>query len=377
LKKHTDFEVDSHKIPEMPQQGSTAPAPFSCTYSPNLPELLMQLNCSLAISTYQAGKVIFLSPKDVNYLVQLPRNFQKPMGFNLNEKSDQLALACRDEVIVFSNSADLAKHYPKGPGKYDALYMPRLTYHTGPMDIHDLSFGSDDKLYAVNTLFSCIMSLDSQYNWQPYWQPAFIDRLVSEDRCHLNGMAMENGKPRYATAFGTGNTPQSWRETLLDSGVIFDLEANEVLAEGLAMPHSPRLFNNRLYVLLSATGELVEIDRATGEKNVITKIDGFVRGMAMRDDYLFIGLSKLRKNSSTFAKLPFAEKALDSGIEVIHLPTGSKAAKITYQTSVDEIYDVHIIADKLRPNILNTLTDDHKMGLMIPGSTYWAKGEKK
>ncbi len=361
----------------MPQSGSTAPAPFSCTYSPNLPELLTQLNCSLAISTYQAGKLIFLSPKDVNYLVQLPRNFQKPMGFNLNEETGQLALACRDEVIVFNNSDDLAKYYPKGPGKYDALYVPRLTYHTGPMDIHDLSFGADGRLFAVNTLFSCIISLDDEYNWRPYWQPKFIDALVSEDRCHLNGMVMEHGKPKYATAFGTGNVAHSWRETLLDSGVIMDLETDEVLASGLAMPHSPRIFNDELYVLLSATGELARIDRDNGKVDIVCKIDGFVRGMAQRGDYLFIGLSKLRKNSSTFAKLPFAEKASASGIEVIHLPTGSRAARISYQTSVDEIYDVHVIADKLRPNILNTLTDDHKLALMIPGSTYWAKQEKK
>lgn len=361
----------------MSAPGPSAPAPFSCTYSPNLPELLTQLNCSLAISTYQAGKLVFISPKDVNYLVQLPRNFDKPMGFNLNEETGQLALACRDEVIVFSESADLARFYPKAPEKYDALYLPRLTYHTGPMDIHDLSFGANGKLYAVNTLFSCIVSLDDSYNFTPYWKPDFIDRMVSEDRCHLNGMAMENGKPRYATAFGTGNTAQSWRDTLLDSGVIFDLETNEILAEGLAMPHSPRIYNGELYVLLSATGELVKIDRKTGEKQVITRIEGFVRGMAQRGEYVFIGLSKLRKNSSTFAKLPFAEKAADSGIEVVHLPSGSRAARVSYQTSVDEIYDVHVIADKLRPNILNTLTDDHKMSLMIPGSTFWAKDEKK
>lgn len=360
----------------MSQPEPTAPAPFSCTYSPNLPELLTQLNCSLAISTYQAGKLIFLSPKDLNYLVQLPRNFQKPMGFNFNEETGQMALACRDEVIVFNNSDDLAKHYPKGPGKYDALYLPRLTYHTGPMDIHDLSFGTGGQIFAVNTLFSCIVCLDDQYNWTPFWKPKFIDKLVSEDRCHLNGMVMENGKPRYATAFSTGNTPRSWRDTLLESGVIIDLKTDEILSGGLAMPHSPRLFNGELYVLLSATGELAKINRETGEVQIVCKIEGFVRGMAQRGEYAFIGLSKLRQNSSTFAKLPFAEKAIESGIEVVHLPTGSRAAKISYQTSVDEIYDVHVVADKLRPNILNTMTDDHKMALMIPDTTYWAKDGK-
>jgi len=353
---------------------TTAPiAPFSCQYTPQIPELLLKLKCSIAISTYQAGKLIFISPKDDDSLVQLPRTFEKPMGVAQDEKNDKLALACKDEVIVFSNSKDLASHYPKSPGKYDALYMPRITYHTGPLDIHDLSFGSDGSLFAVNTLFSCIIKIDSNYNFSPYWTPPFIDKIVSEDRCHLNGMAMEDGIPKYASAFNQGNSLQSWRENITKSGVIFDLESNEVVAGNLAMPHTPRLFGGELYTLLSATGELIKIDIKTGKYDVVVKLDGFVRGMSLHKDYLFIGLSKLRKKSSTFGKLDFAEQANQSGIMVIHLPTGSIAGKITYLTSVDEIYDVHVIPDKIRPNILNTITPDYKLGLMTPRETFWAK----
>ena len=150
-----------------------------------------------------------------------------------------------------------------------------------------------------------------------------------------------------------------------------DLENNTIISKGLAMPHTPRIFNNELYVLLSATGELVKVNTENGNYEVIVKLDGFVRGMSLHKDYLFIGLSKLRKNSSTFGKLPFAEKANESGIVVVHLPTKSVSGKITYLTSLDEIYDVHILADKVRPNILNTLKDDHKKGLMIPNTTFW------
>ncbi|MDG2058709.1 MAG: hypothetical protein P8J34_00950, partial [Flavobacteriales bacterium] len=67
----------------------------------------------------------------------------------------------------------------------------------------------------------------------------------------------------------------------------------------------------------------------------------------------------------------FAEKANEAGIVVVHLPTKSIAGKITYLTSLDEIYDIHILDGKTRPNILNTLTDDHKKGLMIPNTTFW------
>lgn len=346
--------------------------PFSCTYSAQVPELLLKLNCSLAISTYQAGKLIFISPKDESSIVQLPRTFDKPMGFSFNRNMSKLALASRDQVIVFSSSEELARHYPKAPNTYDTMFVPRVTYHTGSLDIHDLQFGDNETLYAVNTLFSCLVRIDQDYNFFPFWTPPQIDRLVSEDRCHLNGMAFKNGKPKYASAFNKGNSLQSWRDTVTTSGVIWDIETNTVVADNLPMPHSPKVWNNELYVLLSATGELAKVDVKSGKYDVVTKIDGFVRGMALHKDYLFIGHSKLRKNSSTFAKLPFAEKANQCGIVIIHLPTASIAGKLTYTSSVDEIYDIHVLPDKLRPNILNTTTEDYKGALMIPGATYWA-----
>ena len=348
-------------------------SPFSCKYTPQIPELLQNLNCSIAISTYQAGKVVFISAKDENSLIQLPRNFEKAMGIAEDTQQDKIAIACKDEVIVFRNSNELAYHYPKSPNKYDALYLPRNTFHTGAIDIHDLNFGNNGELYAVNTLFSSIVKINDDYNFTPFWTPPFIDKIASEDRCHLNGMAMQNGKPKYATAFNNGNSPQSWRDKVTESGIIIDVENNTIISEGLAMPHTPRIFNGELYVLLSATGELVKINKETGSYEVIIKVDGFVRGMSFHKDYLFIGLSKLRKNSSTFGKLPFAEKANEAGIVVVHLPTKSISGKITYLTSLDEIYDIHVLADKTRPNILNTLTDDHKNGLMIPNTTFWRK----
>ena len=352
-------------------------APFSCKYTPQIPQLLQQLNCSIAVSTYQAGKVVFISAKDENSIIQLPRNFEKAMGIAEDTTTDKIAIACKEEVIVFRNSKDLAHHYPKAPNKYDALYLPRNTFHTGAIDIHDLNFGNNGELYAVNTLFSTIVKIDDNYNFTPYWTPPFIDKIASEDRCHLNGMAMENGKPKYATAFNNGNSPQSWREKVTESGIVIDVENNKIIAKGLAMPHTPRILNGELYLLLSATGELVKVNTEDGSYEVIVKIDGFVRGMSFHKDYLFIGLSKLREGSSSFSKLPFAKKANEAGIVVVHLPTKSIVGKITYLTSLDEIYDIHVLADKTRPNILNTLTDDHKNGIMIPSTTFWRKEKKE
>jgi uncharacterized protein (TIGR03032 family) len=347
--------------------------PFSLKYSPNFAELLTRLNASIGITTYQAGKFVFISAKDENQLIQLPRSFNKPMGFCYNPENHKLALACKEEIIQFSGSAELAQHYPKSPGVYDMMFFPRLTYHTNALDIHDLHFGENGKLFAVNTLFSCIVTFDDEYNFTPYWTPPQIDKLASEDRCHLNGMAMENGLPRYASAFNRGNHFQSWRENITESGVIFDVKTNEVIAENLPMPHSPKLINGELYVLLSATGELAKINRENGGYEVIAKPGGFLRGMSFYNDYLFIAHSKLRKNSSTFAKLAISDEAQQSGIIAIHLPTRSIVGNLVYEMSVDEIYDIFLFPNITRPNILNTTTDTYKGALSIPGGTYWSK----
>ena len=280
--------------------------------------------------------------------------------------------------------------------------MPRAAYFTGGIDIHDIDYGGET-LYAVNTSFSCLIKIDDNYSFTPIWKPPFITKLVSEDRCHLNGMALENEVPKYATAFNRGNSFQSWREEVTTGGILMDVQSNELVAEGLAMPHSPRIFDNQLYILLSATGDLIKtgaqvgfiqyhtsveeiydvqilpgvirpgMDVKTGKYDVVTKLNGFVRGLAKYGDYVFVGLSRLRKNSSTFAKLSIADKANQAGIAIIHLPTGAQVGFIQYHTSVEEIYDVQILPGVIRPGILNTLKPEYKMGLSTPETTYWAR----
>jgi len=352
-------------------------APFQIVYSPHIPELLQQLNTTLVYSTYQAGKLVFLSPVGTEKLVQLPRTFNKPMGFGFHSDGQKMALATADEVIVFANSPSLAQHYPRSPEKYDALFVPRMTLYTGALDVHDLHWGADDKLYGVNTLFSCLCTFDSNYNFTPYWTPPQITEMASEDRCHLNGLALKNGTPKYATAFNRGNTAQSWRENINETGVVWDIDENAIIAEGLGMPHSPNLYDGELYVLTSANGELIKINPSTGSKEVVFQMDAFLRGMTKVGDYLFIAHSKLRQNSSTFAQLDISKKANRSGIVVLHLPSKSIQGEIQYQSSVDEIYEIHALPNVLRPNILNTKKEDHKLSLMTPDATYWAKNQER
>lgn len=351
-----------------------APAPFSCTYTPNFAELLLQLNTSLAISTYQAGKVVLISPKNAEELVQLPRTFHSPMGMALKE--NKLAIATKSEVVVTVNNAELAKNYPKSPNKYDSLFLPTATYNTGQVDTHDLHYGDNERLFAVNTSFSCLTEIDDNFSFTPVWKPKFITDFVSEDRCHLNGLAMANGQPKYLSALGTTNTHQGWRDTITSGGVIFDIESSEVIAQGLAMPHSPRIINGKLYCLLSAAEKLVEINPQDGKMTDVAHIPGFVRGMTTIGDYAFIATSKLRQNSSTFKHLKIAQNADVASIVAVHLPTGAITGKLTYLASVDEIYDIIALKGFMRPNVLNNLTPFHHQGLITPQGSFWALEEE-
>ncbi|MEL6591680.1 MAG: TIGR03032 family protein [Bacteroidota bacterium] len=345
-------------------------APFSCRYTPNVPELLQQLGCTLAISTYQAGKLIFLSAANADKLVQLPRSFDTPMGIAL--QGGKMAVATKHEVLVLADSPELAAHYPRQPQTYDALYMPRASYFTGQIDIHDLDYGTDG-LYAVNTSFSCLIKIDDNYSFTPVWKPPFISQLASEDRCHLNGMVMQDGKPRYASAFGAVDQLQGWRSGVTTDGILMDVQSNEIVMQNLPMPHSPRIWNGQLLALFSATGQLARLDVEANRYEVICDLKAFVRGMAFCGDYAFIGVSRLRQNSSTFAHLKIAELADYAGIIIVHLPTGARVGEIRYLSSVDEIYDVQVLPGVQRPGILNTLKPEYKLGLSTPDATYWAK----
>jgi uncharacterized protein (TIGR03032 family) len=343
--------------------------PFSCTYAPNVPGLLRDLNCTVAISTYQAGKVIFISATDADRLIQLPRNFSKPMGLAID--GNKFAIATKDEVVIFSNAERMAKNFPVQPNTYDALFLPRATYYTGETDIHDLVFAGE-KLWAVSAVFSCLSQIDDAFSIQPKWSPFFVDGIQPNDQCHMNGVCFENNNPAYVTALGKSNTSGGWRDRKLQGGILITVSDNKILSENLAMPHSPRLYDDRLYILLSATGELAEVNRSTGKLTVLKTFPGFVRGMDRVDDYLFVGLSKLRTTSSSFRDLPIAKSSLMAGVIILHLPTMTQVGHIQYETSVEEIYDVKILQKTSRPGIVSTEKGEHKLAITTPSVDFWA-----
>ncbi len=342
-------------------------APFSCTYTREVPDILAFLKCSLAISTYQAGKVILLSAEGEN-LVQLARNFRKPMGLTVS--GPRLAVATQYEVVVLEDAPTLAPGYPARPGHYDALFVPRASYFSGEIDLHDLAWG-EETLWGVNTLFSCLCHIDDRYSFRPVWRPPFLSALAPEDRCHLNGLAFAEGAPRYVTTLGTTDTRKGWQQDRLGGGTLIDVPTGEVVLSGLAMPHSPRLIDGALFFLTSADGALCRAEPESGRYEVIAQVPGFARGLARYGDYLFVGHSRIRKKH-LFGDLPLAQKEHYAGIVLVHLATGRIAGAIRYHASCEEIYDVQVLPGMRRPGILGVANEVHRRALYTPDGGYWA-----
>lgn len=340
--------------------------------SKGLPDLFEQNNICVLISTYQAGKVMITSGSD-GKLTQIAKAFKRPMGIAID--GDQLAVACMNEVRVFKSAPKLAGNFPKRPNFYDTLYMPRGIYFSGTTDVHDLVFGKGN-LWAVNTLFSCICKIDHENSFTPWWQPWFIDELVPEDRCHLNGMDLIDGEPAIVSALGVYNEKEGWRKSLVDGGVIIDVVNNKLLLEGLGMPHSPRIIGKELCFLQSALGVLTIYNLETQSFRNID-LPGFPRGMAEHDGLLYIGLSKIRTSSKLFAQLPVKDRATHAGMVVVDMKSGFIIGEMRYENFIDEIYDVQVLPNYRRPGIINPEDDVHNMAIAAEPDLYYWKVKKK
>lgn len=343
---------------------------YNIIYSDSLPKVLHENNVCIAISTYQAGKLIFIGSKNNKDLFQVPISFKKPMGITFVE--NKIAVATLNTIEIFSNSKALSKTYPNNPDTYDSLFMPRATYYSGETDVHDINFG-DNLLWGVNTKFSCLSTYDINFSFTPRWKPPFITELLPQDRCHLNGMAMQNGKPAFVTALSKTNYKDGWREDITNSGILMEVPSGKIILENLPMPHSPRIINNELYLLFSATGEIAKVDLKTSKVKIIYKFKGFIRGLAHINDILIIGVSKIRKTSKTFSKLPVNEFSENAGFFIYDLNKDEIVAELKYLNTVEEIYDVQAIHDIGYPGMITSDNEIHYNSITTNNISMWKK----
>lgn len=331
----------------------STPTSLQSVHTTTMPELLRQGAMSFLVSTYQAEKLIVVRVDD-NQLNTHFRNFDTPMG--LSVQGGRLALGTKLHVWEFHNQPPVAAAL-EPPGKHDGCFLPRSLVVTGQIGIHDIAWAGDE-LWVVNTRFSCLATIDPRYSFVPRWRPKFITALDGKDRCHLNGLGVRDGKPRYVTALGETDNAAGWRANKARGGCLIDVESNEVIARGLSMPHSPRWHDGRLWILESGVGSLAVVDLATGRLETVTLLPGFTRGLDFFGPFAFIGLSQVRE-SAMFSGIPITERLpveeRSCGVWVVDIRNGQIVAFLRFESGVHEIFAIQVLPGIRFPDVL---TDD-------------------
>jgi uncharacterized protein (TIGR03032 family) len=328
------------------------------TCSPGMTRWMAEQNVSLACSTYQTGKLLLFGRKSRGDLAVYERNFTRIMG--LYGDGQTLWMSSEYQLWRLENMLRPGDSYQG----HDRLYVPKLGTTTGDLDIHDIVVESSGRPVFAATGFNCLGTVNQRYSFTPLWRPSFVTAIAAEDRCHLNGLALQNGRCKYVTAVATTDTAGAWRDFRTDGGVVLEVPSSETVASGLSMPHSPRVHRGELWVLNSGAGYLGKIDRDRGRFEPVAFCPGYLRGLAfVGDHHALVGVSRPRRDG-TFGGLALDDE-LDSrdetamcGLLVIDLRSGETVHWIRLEGMVTELYDVAILPGVIRPMAIGFKADD-------------------
>ena len=327
---------------------------------------LIEHQLSLSFSTYQAGKLFFVGMADQHQLSVFERTFTRCMGIGLDPLTQALWVANLYQIWRFENALKPGQDHQG----YDRVYVPQVGFTTGDVDAHDIAVDQQGPVF-VNTLFSCLARPSERYSFEPYWLPPFISKLAAEDRCHLNGLALKDGLPAYVTCVSQTDANEGWREHRQSGGIVIDVQTNEIVADGLSMPHSPRWYRDRLWVLNSGEGEFGYLDMKSGQFEAIAFCPGYLRGLSFHGDFAVVGLSRPRRNKS-FEGLSLQQKLEDKnvqprcGLQVINLKTGDIVHELRIEGVVEELYDVCVLPGVKRPMAIGFMKEEIRHTLSLP-----------
>jgi uncharacterized protein (TIGR03032 family) len=309
-------------------------------------EWLAATDVSLALTTYQAGRLFFIGRKPDGGLRAHERLIEQCQG--LWTDGQTLWTSGLYMLWRFKNVLQDGAITPMGA---DRKFVPREGRVVGRVDIHDIGLGEVRGMRRpifVNTSYCCLATISETASFRPLWRPNFVSALVPEDRCHLNGLAMDGMRPAYVTAVSRSDVADGWRERRHDGGIVIDVASNEIVADGLSMPHSPRLYGGRLWLLNSGTGEFGVVDPTAGTFTPVCFCPGYARGLAFVGRFAVIGLSRPR-HGHTFSGLALDERltAKDAiarcGMIVVDIDTGNIVEWLRFAHTIEELYDVAVL----------------------------------
>ncbi|MBO9714772.1 TIGR03032 family protein [Sphingomonas sp.] len=316
-----------------------APGATSLTVSRGFNAWLRSRRLSLAFTSYQTGQLFLVGAHPNGTVSFNQQNFTRAMG--VCWRSGRLYLGSLFQLWRLENMLKPGEVANKA---FDVALVPRNAQTTGDVDIHELGVDAQGRVIFVNTSYSCLATLDLTHSFKPLWKPSFISKLAPEDRCHLNGLAMDQGRARYVTCVSRSDVVTGWRERRHEGGMLIDVETDRVVTDQLSMPHSPRVHGAHVYALDSGRGQLIRIDPKTGAKEDVAFCPGFLRGLAIHDGHAVVTVSKPRNGAFKGLLLDGELKARDAepwcGVLIVNLANGDIVEWIRLEGHITELFDV-------------------------------------
>ena len=120
------------------------------------------------------------------------------------------------------------------------------------------------------------------------------------------------------------------------------------------MPHSPRWYGGKLWLLESGTGSIGIVDREEGRYEPIAQLPGFTRGIDFYGRLAFVGLSQVRE-TAVFSGIPLTERLPERtcGVWVLDIVTGQTVAFLRFEEGLQEIFAVQVLPGMRRPDVIN------------------------
>ena len=355
------------EISTVPEQSGAQPAPAIASpeqvhttnidCSRGFADWLLMNNTSLAFTSYQTGQLFLVGVMPDHNISIHQRSFVRAMGLTSN--ADRIYVAGLAAVWRLENilqRTEVANQF------FDRLFVPRNRQITGDIDIHEIGVDHSGRLIFVNTNYSCLATVNVTHSFRPLWKPKFISKIAPEDRCHLNGMAMVDGTPKYVTAVSQSDVVNGWREKRELGGVIIDVQTDRIVTDELSMPHSPRFANGALWVLDSGRGYIARVDELTGKKENVCFCPGFLRGLTIWNGHAIATVSLPR--DGTFKNLELEENIRARGgvpwcgIQIVDLRTGSIVEWLRLKGFIGELFNVGVIPGARCPMALEVGTPE-------------------
>lgn len=334
------------------------------TCSRGFGDWLLSNRCSLAFTSYQTGELFLIGVLPNGAISFHQRHFVRAMG--LHADAQRLYLATIFQVWRLENVLRPGEVANNG---FDKLYVPRNAQVTGDIDVHEIGVEPDGRVVFVNTAYSCLSVFSRTDSFKPIWKPKFISKLANEDRCHLNGLAMEQGAPRYVSCISKSDVVTGWRDRRATGGSIIDITDDRVVTDQLSMPHSPRVYQDQIWALDSGRGYLVKVDRFNGKLERVAFCPGFLRGLAFRNKYAVVGLSLPRDGAFNGLELDGELKKRDAdpwaGINIIDTHTGDVVQWLRLEGHIAETFDVAVMPDVRCPMAVGLMTPDIRTHITV------------